>query len=258
MRPTVRLAALAAGVAALAPPGPGVATAADGPEPPPDPSDAPGGIAGVNRARQAGIAISDATAKALAQAPAGTCMNEPSLPQCPRVRSVVALPGVTDPDAPPPPAVISGFAGGVGVGYGPAPSRAGADPTAHAARPTDARLARIAQADGYACHLKSLTNEIINLDGNYMARGTGENKCDPPVSYMETYVILKRYEERWWNLDTASLRNNGPGDLVLTARYDCDHDRTLAYDTETQGYAVLKGTGYFGADHLYNNHTCPA
>jgi hypothetical protein len=77
---------------------------------------------------------------------------------------------------------------------------------------------------------------------------------------METYVSLLRFEAiagGWYTLDIATAKSAGPGTHDLYARYDCDHDRTLAYDTQTFGYAVLEEIGYTGTDHLYVNHTCP-
>lgn len=219
-------------------------------EPPRTAEGQPGGPAGVERARNAGVEIPPQAAKIMEQAPAGSCLNDPTRQGCPAVKRIEVSPSSEPIDAGPPPAVSEDPAASSGVSYGPAPQ-------AQASR--SGRKARAAQA-AYACYLKSLENDIIYVSGNYKARGRGQNRCSPPVTWTETYVSLRRYEAGpgWYTLDTASATSAGPSNHDLYARYDCDHDRTLAYDTQTFGYAVLNGIGYSGVDHLYVNHTCPA
>jgi hypothetical protein len=195
------------------------------------------GVADADRA-QAAIPPSppDTLASLLAAVPASSCLHDP--PRCGATR-IVLVPSVRD------------AAGNVVYG-------SPADGRAHNATLNGGLPARAAQA-GYACALKSDSPEIyIGDDGTHWARGTGHNRCSPPVIHMETYVTLRDYISTGWrNLATASdSRNNG--DVTLTARFNCYHNAVRAYDTQTAGYAQIGTTLYAASDHAYVNHTCPS
>jgi hypothetical protein len=49
---------------------------------------------GIANARAAGIAVDPRAAPLMAEAPAGTCANDPTRPKCPRVHAVVYLPAM--------------------------------------------------------------------------------------------------------------------------------------------------------------------
>jgi hypothetical protein len=177
----------------------------------------------------------DTLASLLAVVPASSCLHDPA--RCGATR-IVLVPSLKD-------------AWG-NVVYGPIAGGGGRSIGSHGGIP-----ARAAQA-GYACFLKSDAPEIyIGADGTHWARGTGHNKCSPPVIHMETYVTLRDYISTGWrNLDTAQdTRNNG--DVTLTAHFNCRHTPVRAYDTQTAGYAQIGTTLYAGSDHAYVNHTCP-
>jgi hypothetical protein len=177
----------------------------------------------------------DTLASLLDVVPASSCLHAPA--RCGATR-IVLVPSLED------------AAGN--VPYGPS-----AGDRSHSVARNHGIPARAAQA-AYACFLKSDAPEIyIGADGTHWARGTGHNKCSPPVIHMETYVTLRDYISTGWrNLATASdTRNNG--DVTLTARFNCLHTTVRAYDTQTAGYAQIGTTLYAGSDHAYVNHTCP-
>jgi len=190
----------------------------------------PGGSAGVERARAAGVRISPDAAAAMARAPAGTCMNEPTLAKCSGVKEVVA----------------GGFQSVPESAFNPPEPLARSTPRARAAQ-------------SLSCFITARRPEMLNVSGNYRARGQGDSFCTSGVVVQELYVDLERYQGGWGNIANDAARANDGRQITAIARYDCYHFDAYNYRTQALGYAEDgSGRGFTGSRISETQYyTCP-
>jgi hypothetical protein len=187
-------------------------------------------LAGIENARDAGIKLDPGATEMMTAAPAGSCVNDPTLPGCPEIKRVAT------------PVTGTGEATAYGPGVTPATvaiaSRAAARKvgTARASLAIDQCFVR-ATAPYYTTGL---------------AHGHAANQCQPTVTWHEVFATLdKRYNGVW---STMVVAQAGPSNPVSTpivrayADYFCVKKAQRAFKTIATGYSLLQGVLYTGTN----------
>jgi hypothetical protein len=191
--------------------------------------------AGIARAHLAGINIDPEAEALMAQAPAGTCLNDPTQPKCPVINEVIRAATVERPDG--------------SLAY------------ALAATPAERSSATVA-ADGAEAQAAALPQCFVRAGYPYYAAGSawgdGAHQCTAAVSSQELFVSLERTTNGVWRL-MDSRYASGPGGITIrrTARYDCGHANERHYRTTSTGYAILQGKLYTAMQRKDDYITCP-
>jgi hypothetical protein len=149
--------------------------------------------AGIERARAAGIFIDAKAEQLMANAPIGSCFNDPTQPKCPPARAMSGEQG-TDrgPDG--------------GVAYAPSGD---ADATSAT---TSRRTGATANAAAYTpqCFLYASVPDYFVA----AVHGDGTNICTSAVTKHELYVNLdKYYSTKWYQMDIG-FNTGGPGTTI--------------------------------------------
>lgn len=187
--------------------------------------------AGVERARAAGIKVDPAAAKAMAEAPIGSCFNDPTQAKCPPAHTV------------------TGYADAAGSSFGPAP---GTTTAARAKRPSGRARARAAQFN-YQCEVHA----AIVYYAAGMAHGDGWNRCSAAVTRQELYVnIDKFYKDVWYQYASDYATAIGGPRIDVHVHYTCTAYPLRAWRTQAYGYSLLQGVWYAGYDAVYRNLYC--
>jgi hypothetical protein len=133
--------------------------------------------AGIEHAKTAGIFIDPLVEPLMAEAPAGSCLNDPTEQDCPRVRAVVYAPDFFHvPESQRPPVA-----------------------SAVASRKASKRAARIRAraAVVFNCYLK------VNLTSPYYSAGyeqaDGQHYCLDTITDLDLYFVLYKYYNYKWN-----------------------------------------------------------
>lgn len=180
-----------------------------------------------DKARAAGITVDPGAEKAMAEAPAGTCLSDPNEAKCPKVtRIAAAVEGNSDPD-------FTAFAF-----------------TEEAVAPSLTFAAGIPQ-----CFVKS--DPPFFAAG--LAQGNGAHTCTTAASYQELYVTLYDYISTGRrSLDVRSSSGVGGQTLRGSPKFDCNHaTNSRQYETEAFGYSVVQGTGYSATQKDFATFKCP-
>jgi hypothetical protein len=88
----------------------------------------------------------------------------------------------------------------------------------------------------------------------YVARGNHQNSCPTGagITEMEMWGFVQRFSVDHWN-NLASCERGpyyGATTQQCSTSYNCYHPNAYRYyRAETNGYAVQRGTGFFGTDH---------
>lgn len=173
-----------------------------------------GGVApGVARAQAAGIMVSPEAAQIMAQAPAESCLADPTAARCPAVTAVVAVNSEEEIVAEPENVAVA----------------AGCEATA--GRPSVAMRNGRLQAYG----------------AGYSDCGSAVNYQE---LYTTLYKYL---DGRWNQMAVASRTKNGGGSIGATAWAKCNHATYRSYMTEAFVYSEQNGTGYADADTDIND-----
>lgn len=160
----------------------------------------------------------------MAQAPAGSCLADPTAAGCPAVSAVVAVAEQTSAQTAPEETSVQ------------TTLLAGCD--ADAARP----------------------GVVERSDNRLWAFGAGfSNDCASGVTYQELYVTLFKYlDGRWNQLVVGSRTNYGPEEIGKQVYARCNHNTYRRYMTEAYVYSEQNGTGYAAADREINERVrCP-
>ena len=163
----------------------------------------------------------------MAQAPVGTCTNDPTLAGCPPAGAVVYEGG-------------SSFA-----------------PISGPATATISRVkARAAQID--QCAVRVTPQSPYKAAG--YAQMDGNNMCSAAVTTQELYCYLEKFAvatNKWTQMDVTGPRYGGPGMTIrCSARYNCTSGALRAWRARAVAYALLEGIWYAGMQDRTNNLKC--
>lgn len=167
--------------------------------------------AGIERAKAQGMDIDPRAERYMAQAPVGSCANDPTQAKCPRAERVV-------------------FTG------------------AAAATSIKAR-ARGAQAE--ACRLRTNYPSPYKYQGQAWMKGEQFCIAYPPVVYHELYgALYKWYNAKRYLMASRLSTGGSPGNwLFVTVRYDCTtHAVWRTWEAESVGYSWAYGTIWAGTN----------
>jgi hypothetical protein len=154
---------------------------------------------GVENARAAGISVSDAAARAMAEAPVGSCYNDPTQAKCPPATRMEAPVVGGEAEAP--------------TEYAPLDDR-------------DADAHKVAMARSYGIPQCGLFAEYPGISGpgwypTHYAFAKSRNQCHETVIRQELYVTLQRQANgAWHNLGNGFDASPGGYTLYVTARFD--------------------------------------
>jgi hypothetical protein len=190
-------------------------------------------------------------------APAGSCLNDPTLAQCPAATRIVGVPanqsGGVRPAATASPTRTDSSAGADATtsDYGDAGTTDTTDTTGTTNTDGDTAYAAMFQCGVRAGYPYYSVGE---------AWGNGANQCTTAASWQELYVSLERWRPSTSSsvlLDTAA--NSGPGGTTIraTARYNCSHTNYRTYRTTSEGYSVVQGVWYAAIQRRKKDLTCP-
>lgn len=183
---------------------------------------------GIARAERAGIKIDPAVREIMANAPLGSCLNDPTQSDCDTPTAIVA-----DGRA---------FSDG-STGYADM-----AAPTAVLAQPAES--AGVPQCFVHATNLSKSTGS---------ARAYGQNTCSSAVQEQELYVQLREFQLRdhkWHQMDTGSARKAGGGSINAHADFRCQSSAIRAWENLASGYSDLNGVWYGGQNKQDENLPC--
>jgi hypothetical protein len=167
------------------------------------------------------IALDPRAAPLMAEAPAGTCANDPTLPTCPSAYAVVYLPAM------------------------------GA-PTFLAAEPGTT----LARAAIFQCFVHVSERSPDKAVG--MAQMDVQNRCSAAVTKHQLYGVLRSFKRRaWWAMAGRFNGDGKPGATIRVAvRYKCRSRHLRAWEVHADGWSLLKGVWYAASQQRYENLKC--
>jgi hypothetical protein len=172
---------------------------------------------GIRHAKAAGMSIDPRAERYMADAPAGSCANDPTQRKCGRIHAVV-------------------FDGG---------------PTF--ARPLGAAATVKTLID--QCRV-NITDQSPYKAAGY-AQADGANYCTAAVTWQELYVILRKYYAgKWWNMASRMKHAPGGQTIRVHTVYDCTDNPYRAWHARAEGYALLQGVLYLAVENSYHNLYC--
>jgi hypothetical protein len=207
--------ALAAGLA-MAVAGASFAAAQQSPEPAArtDPR------AGIERAKAAGMRVDPAAEELMAQAPPGSCANDPTQATCPKAEAIVRAPI-------------------------PARLVTPAELTAVSARAGAAKTTAKARAAQMPADRCSMFATAPFKEGGVM-KGDGGAQCwGGDIQRMEFYGSLhKQYNGAWYQMDVDADAINGPGTAWAHPRYTCANSAYRYWFHRIELYVLWMNTWY--------------
>jgi hypothetical protein len=194
--------------------------------------------AGIEKAKAAGMQIDPAAEELMAQAPPGSCANDPTQETCPPADRFVRV------DRVPERMTSSEFAGWANA------ARAGATKSRVVKNPR----ARAAQMPWERC---SWYGTDPYKEGGVMKGDAGAQCWGGDILRMELYSVLqKQYEGTWYGMDTDLDAVNGPGTTIANARYTCVNTAYRYWRHQIELYVNHFGTWYAASHRFYRWRYC--
>lgn len=192
----------------------------------------PGGRAGIDKAKTAGIAIDPAVEAMMARAPEGSCPNDPTQAKCGKLKAVVYAPEFFGVENPP--------------------------TTSASASKVSRKIKRL------RAHASYITQCIVNVSDQspYKAAGYAQvdakQYCSAAVTVHYLYALaLKWYNGQYVQMKTvASDSRPGNSWAYASARYYCTATVSRYWQGRADGYASLKGVLYGGSFAHYRYLNC--
>jgi hypothetical protein len=156
----------------------------------------------------------------MAEAPAGTCANDPTLPKCPPAHAVVYTGAVV------------------------APSLTAPRSDTLAAMAIDQCSVRVTVPSPY---------KAVGL-----AQMDAQNVCSIAVTTHQLYGLLRaRKRNQWWAMAGHLNPHGRPGKQInVHVRYTCRRSRLRAWEAHADAWSLLRGVWYAGTQSRYNNLRC--
>jgi hypothetical protein len=175
---------------------------------------------GVDNARRAGIAVDPRAALLMAEAPAGSCANDPTLPTCPPAHAVVYRGAMVAPSL---------------------------------AAPRSDPLAAMAIDQ---CRVRVTVQSPYKAVG--LAQMDAQNVCSIAVTTHELYGLLRSFKRgKWWAIAGRLQAHGAPGKRIsVHVRYKCRRARLRAWEAHADAWSLLRGVWYAGSQVRYNNLRC--
>jgi hypothetical protein len=195
--------------------------------------------AGIERAKAAGIFVDPLMEPLMAEAPIGSCINDPTQPKCPRTTAVVYAPEFFNiPESQQPPIAAT-------AARGKASKRA-----------ARIRARAAAEAVVFNCYLK------VNFTSPYLAAGyeqmDAQHYCLDTISDLDIYLVLYKYYNYQWN--NMAYRWFYPTNVNAywngSLRYACVSSVTRNWLAKASSYVIYKGVYYAAVSQRQATNGC--